>query len=220
MKHGVTVLLLAILATPAGEAAELIVFNDGRALEVGAWEAAGDQAILELKGGGRIIVPLARIATAQTLQEVPAPALEASTGQHDKQEAWRKMAGEYADRIALAATRHGLNPALLAAMAKVESDFDPYAVSRKGACGLLQLLPQTAERFGVKDLFDAEQNLDGGARYVRWLLDRFEGRTELALAAYNAGEQAVQRHGGIPPYPETRAYVALVLERTRQYPPG
>ena len=101
------------------------------------------------------------------------------------------------------------------AMAEAESAFDPYAVSHKGACGMLQLIPATAERFGVEDIFDVDQNLDGGARYMRWLLDRFEGRTDLALAAYNAGEEAVDRHGGIPPYRETRNYVSRILERVR-----
>ena len=77
---------------------------------------------------------------------------------------------------------------------------------------MLQLMPETAERFGVSDVFDASQNADGGARYLRWLLERYEGQTELALAGYNAGEAAVDRYQGIPPFPETKAYVARVLE--------
>ncbi len=76
-------------------------------------------------------------------------------------------------------------------------------------------MPATAERFGVEDVFDLEQNLDGGARYMRWLLDRFDERTDLALAAYNAGETAVDRYGGIPPYRETRNYVARILGNLR-----
>jgi soluble lytic murein transglycosylase-like protein len=115
--------------------------------------------------------------------------------------------------IEATARRHRVDPALLMAMAAVESNFDPFAVSSKGACGILQLIPATAERFGVVDVFDARENLNGGAGYLRWLLDRFEGETELALAAYNAGENAVDRYGGIPPYPETRDYVRRVLSR-------
>ena len=102
--------------------------------------------------------------------------------------------------------------ALLTALAEVESSFDPLAVSPKGARGLLQLMPATAERFGVGDPFDVAQNVEGGARYLSWLLDRFGGRADLALAGYNAGEGAVDRHRGVPPYPETRRYVRLVLE--------
>ena len=96
-------------------------------------------------------------------------------------------------------------------MARIESNFNVYAVSPKGACGILQLIPETAERFGVEDVFDAGENIDGGARYLRWLLERFDGDTRLALAAYNAGENAVQRYGGIPPYRETQDYVRKVL---------
>jgi soluble lytic murein transglycosylase-like protein len=135
---------------------------------------------------------------------------------------WRKAAGRYADAIAAAADRNALDRALLAAVAKVESNFNPYAVSPRGACGILQLMPGTAKRFGVTNVFDASQNIDGGARYLRWLLDRFKGRVDLALAGYNAGEGAVDRHRGIPPFAETEWYVLKVLDRavkTGQSPP-
>jgi soluble lytic murein transglycosylase-like protein len=101
-------------------------------------------------------------------------------------------------------------------VAKVESNFDPFAVSPRGACGILQLMPKTARRFGVEKIFDADQNIDGGARYLRWLLDRFGGRVDLALAGYNAGEGAVERHRGIPPFAETQWYVLKVLDRATQ----
>jgi soluble lytic murein transglycosylase-like protein len=97
-------------------------------------------------------------------------------------------------------------------MAQTESAFDPNAVSPRGARGLLQLMPETARRFGVRDSFDATQNVDGGAAYLSWLLERYSGRTELALAGYNAGEGAVDRYQGVPPFSETRNYVERVLE--------
>lgn len=115
--------------------------------------------------------------------------------------------------IAGAAARHGIPPALVEAVVAVESAGDPRAVSRKGAMGIMQLMPETAARFGVNDPFDAGESLDGGCAYLRWLLDRFDGSVTLALAAYNAGEGAVERHGGIPPYEETRRYVREVLSR-------
>jgi soluble lytic murein transglycosylase-like protein len=121
----------------------------------------------------------------------------------------RSTIDRYIDESA-AATR--IDPALLAAVISNESGFDPFATSRAGARGLMQLMPQTAASLGVTDAYDPEQNVRGGAHYLRALLDRF-GSIELAVAAYNAGPAAVARYGGIPPYVETRAYVRNVLAR-------
>ena len=112
------------------------------------------------------------------------------------------------------AIRHSINPHLVAALIHVESSFNPRAVSRKGACGLMQLLPETARRFGLtkkKDLYDPRKNLEAGVRYLKWLTQRFGGDTQKILAAYNAGEGAVQRFGGIPPYQETQSYVQKIF---------
>ena len=109
-----------------------------------------------------------------------------------------------------AAERNKLDPALVKAVIGVESGGNPTAVSPKGALGLMQLIPSTAERFGVGDVFDPVQNVEGGARYLRSLLNRYNGDLERTLAAYNAGESAVERSGGVPNYPETRAYVQRV----------
>lgn len=115
------------------------------------------------------------------------------------------------------AARYALDPALLKAVMHAESGFNPQALSPKGASGLMQLMPQTAQRFGVSDVFDPAQNVRGGARYLRILLRQFSGDARLALAAYNAGEHAVLRHQGIPPYPETRQYVRKVLSLRERY---
>ena len=112
------------------------------------------------------------------------------------------------------AGRYAINPYLVAAVVQVESSFNPRAVSRKGAHGLMQLLPATARRFGVqrrKDLFDPAKNLEAGIRYLKWLSERFSGDAARVLAAYNAGEGAVDRFGGVPPYPETRNYVTRIF---------
>ncbi len=118
--------------------------------------------------------------------------------------------GEFDPDILDAAALHQLSPALVKAVIKVESAFDQWAVSSKGAQGLMQLMPFTARRFGVSDPFNARQNIFAGTRYLRILLDLFGGDLDLALAGYNAGENAVRRHGGIPPYRETRNYVRKV----------
>jgi hypothetical protein len=117
-----------------------------------------------------------------------------------------------------AAMRHRVSERVIAAIIRVESNFNPRAVSPSGALGLMQLMPLTARIFGAHDAFDPAQNITAGARYLRQLLDRFGHDLPRALAAYNAGEQAVLRHGGIPPYPETRAFVARVLDLVRRDP--
>ncbi|MHB8484122.1 MAG: lytic transglycosylase domain-containing protein [Candidatus Acidiferrales bacterium] len=109
-----------------------------------------------------------------------------------------------------AAKRNHVDPALVQAVIQNESAWNPNAVSPKGAFGLMQLIPSTAERFGVGNVFDPAQNIEGGTRYLRELLDRYHGDLKKSLAAYNAGEQAVARFGGVPAYPETRAYVRKV----------
>jgi len=106
---------------------------------------------------------------------------------------------------------HGLDPALVDALVRVESGYNPTAVSRKGALGLMQLMPETAARLEIDDPFDPEQNVRGGVREFARLIDRYAGSLPLALAAYNAGEGAVATHRGIPPYPETREYVRRIL---------
>ena len=112
--------------------------------------------------------------------------------------------------IRAAATRYGVPEELVTAVIAVESEFNPRAVSRRGATGLMQLMPATAATFGVLDRLDAPQNIDGGVRHLRALMDRFANNLPLVLAAYNAGERPVAVYGGIPPYPETRRFVELV----------
>jgi soluble lytic murein transglycosylase-like protein len=208
--------LAAVLAAglPAW-AGSTVVFSDGRSMRVEDVERHGDTALLRLEGGGALAVPAERVANWPELsrgsdRSAPKEPVRSESPSLPSAD-WRRMAGEYAELIARTAEQHELDPALLTAVAQVESAFDPLAVSPKGARGLLQLMPETAERFGVEDPFDAADNVEGGARYLRWLLERYDGRTDLALAGYNAGEGAVDRHSGVPPYRETRRYVRRVL---------
>jgi soluble lytic murein transglycosylase-like protein len=115
-----------------------------------------------------------------------------------------------------AAARNQLPPQLIHSVIRVESNYNPHAVSSKGALGLMQLIPATARRFGVSDVFDPADNIQGGARYLKYLLDLFHNDYRLALAAYNAGEAAVARYGDVPPYAETRNYVVQVRKRIEE----
>jgi soluble lytic murein transglycosylase-like protein len=116
-----------------------------------------------------------------------------------------------------AARRHNVDVALVKAVIRAESDFVPRAISPKGALGLMQLMPATARRHNVWRAFEPQQNVEGGVTHLRYLLDRYGGNLRLALAAYNAGEKAVDAHGGVPPYPETLDYLARVLYFRNSY---
>ena len=118
--------------------------------------------------------------------------------------------------IQKAADKYNLTPKLISAVIKAESDFNADVISRAGAQGLMQLMPETAKELGVTDPFDVEQNIEGGVRYLRQMMDQFKGNVRLALAAYNAGPGAVQRYQGIPPYQETIQYVQKVLKFSLQ----
>lgn len=127
---------------------------------------------------------------------------------------------KYQAIIESSSIRYGVNKALITAIISVESCFNSKAVSRKGAQGLMQLMPVTARRFGVIDSFKPSENVGGGVRYLRFLLSRYKNNTKLAIAAYNAGEGAVDNYNGVPPYKETQAYVEKVLALQGRYASG
>ncbi|MGE0456139.1 MAG: lytic transglycosylase domain-containing protein [Vicinamibacteria bacterium] len=195
-------LALGLAALPAR--AEIAVLGNGHTFKVDRWRIERGLVRLELRGGGEVGVPVGQVlgfVPDEVADETRAPAAVAA-GVPD-------LAGLIVDT----ARRHGLDPELVAAVVAVESGYRSDAVSPKGAQGLMQLMPGTAGELGVADAFDAAQNLDGGARHLKALLARSGGNLRQALAAYNAGEAAVARHGGIPPYKETREYVERVLRR-------
>lgn len=194
---------LVALGLAAEARAEIALLASGLTLKLEAHRYEGESAILLLDGGGEITLP--RVAVRGI---VPDEVVEEVTGEFAA-----PGSGDVRDLAIAVARRHGLDPDLVLAVVGVESAFEPTAVSPKGAQGLMQLMPSTAAALGVEDAFDPAENLDGGVRHLGFLLALYGGDVVRALAAYNAGEGAVARHGGVPPYRETRAYVKRVLDR-------
>lgn len=225
--------LLAFPGAAFGAGATLVVFEDGRHLRVASFEVVGgDRLAVGLVGGGSMTIPLdvvERIVDEEYERPAPAgPERDERLALTDGAPAIRSVRAFSADspslsfslsssfpfsaQILAAAKEHKVDPAFIAAVIKVESNGHTHAVSRKGARGLMQLMPATARRLGVKSPFDPRDNIRGGVAYLAELAERFgETNAELILAAYNAGEHAVEEYGGVPPYRETRDYVKRVL---------
>lgn len=129
----------------------------------------------------------------------------------------RLAPGRLEEIIRSASNRYAVDPDLVRAVIKAESDFNTAARSPKGAQGLMQLMPDTARLHKVNNVYDPDENIDGGVRHLRLLLDRYQGNLRLTLAGYNAGIQAVEKYGGVPPYPETREYIRRVLDYHQRY---
>lgn len=193
-----------------------IALPAGEVLEIRRQPLAAPPALSDAAGVGVPVpammkeTPSAIVAPAEPTAAAPAAAPVAAALEPDllpKGATDRQSLRQMAARIA---QRHGVAEPLVHAVIEVESRYNPRAVSRAGAMGLMQLMPKTADRFSVADAFDPVQNVDAGVRYLKELLDRYSGQVRLALAAYNAGEEAVERHGGIPPYRETINYVQRV----------
>jgi hypothetical protein len=198
--------------------AELVLFREGRVVKAAGYRVVGEELEIELPGGGSYRVDLERVDRILDDEiEVETPAIPLPEGDRvvydlSYRAGRRPLFGSRFDALIEAeARRANVDAALVSAVIRAESNFEPRSVSRKGARGLMQLMPATARRLGVSKPFDARANVRGGVRYLRELADRFEGKPELVLAAYNAGENAVETHGGVPPYRETVQYVRRVL---------
>jgi hypothetical protein len=212
-------LLAAFLAPARPARAELVVMTDGEVLKVAAYETDGEQAMLSFDRGGQMTLPIGRVERVvddEVLPE-PEPVLAAEVAPPAPvnlafEESQPVPEGPYGPLIYETAKRHALNPQVVAALVRQESAGNPRAMSHKGARGLMQLMPATARRFGVEkgQLYIPERNVEAGVKYLRWLADRFPNDLARILAAYNAGEGAVDRYNGIPPYRETRDYVRRI----------
>jgi soluble lytic murein transglycosylase-like protein len=197
--------LTAISALPA--AAELVYLTSGRTLSVRGHRAEGDSIVLMLRAGGEMICDRTLVDRIEP-DEVPYPEPE-TLATAEQQGPVERAAVPYGELIDDLSATHGVDPVLVRAVIQVESAFAPNARSRKGARGLMQVMPATGRQYGADNLYDPRTNLDTGIRHLKSLLQKYE--RSVALAAYNAGEAAVKRFGGIPPYGETRSYVAKIL---------
>ncbi|HET7618115.1 MAG TPA: lytic transglycosylase domain-containing protein [Vicinamibacterales bacterium] len=196
---------LLLLATPAS--AEIVYLTSGRTLSVKDHREDGDSIVLSLRGGGEVTFSRSLVAKIVP-DEVPHPEPEEQAATPADAQSVLKST-PYGDIIATVSEAQGVNPLLVRAVIQVESNYQPRARSRKGAMGLMQLMPATARAYQVRKPFDPKANIEAGVRHLKTLIDRWG--VELALAAYNAGEGAVEHFQGIPPYRETRSYVSRIL---------
>ena len=202
------------LAFAAPASADIVRFTSGRTLSVETCKIDGDTATIALRGGGEMKAPASLIDEVLPDEYLhaapqPLPAFVPATRPVLSAADVRGMV----DRLA---ARYGVNAALAHALVQVESNYEPMAVSSKGATGLMQIMPALAREYALEDPFDPEKNLDTGLRHLRGLLDLFKSDVKLALAAYNAGLGAVTRYGGVPPYRETQNYVQRIMTLARR----
>jgi hypothetical protein len=183
--------------------ADYAVLRSGARLHITGYEKVGDQIILTVQGGSVEVAADELVSVEPETQFAP---IVAKTDPN----------APFGDLIHAAAQKHGVDEHLITHVIAVESNFNPKAVSRKQAQGLMQLLPTTAAKYSVANVFDPAQNIDAGTRYLKDLLAKYSGDVKLALAAYNAGPDMVTRYGGVPPFPETQKYVRAITQKLSQ----
>jgi membrane-bound lytic murein transglycosylase B len=207
-----------VVAGSSVASAEIVFMTSGRTVSVKGHSTTGDSVVLTLRSGGEVTLdktlidkiepdevphpePAPQVATPEPAQAVAEPTFQGSARLRDT---------AYADLIAAAAETHGVDPILVQALIQVESNYKPKARSSKGAMGLMQLMPSVARQYKVRNAYDPAANIAAGVKKLKGLIETFRD-TELALAAYNAGEGAVLKFNGIPPYRETQNYVKKIL---------
>ena len=196
LKRAALLLSLAVLAAPSLRA-EYVVLRSGQRLRVTGYQLLGDKYRLQIAGGSVEVAAedIVAIEPEDVFTPVPAKPI---------------VKPPFRELVEAAAARYSVDADLITSVIAVESNFDPKALSRKNARGLMQLLPETAARLGVQNIYDPQENIDAGTRYLRELLQKYNNDLVLTLAAYNAGPERVQQYGRVPPFPETLSYVRRV----------
>ena len=196
--------------------AEIVILSSGRTLSAKSHRVEGDSIVLQMRNGGEVTCNKSLIDKIVP-DEVPYPEPPPAAEQAPVQVAGEVPAiaaltmGPYEEIITSMAETHGVDPMLVRALIRVESGDQPTARSNKGAMGLMQLMPSTARQYNLRNPYDPTANIGAGVKHLKGLIDRMDGAIDMALAAYNAGEGAVKKFKGIPPYRETRNYVSRIL---------
>jgi len=213
----VAAVALAVVVMPGWAAdarAEIVHLTSGRTINVKSHRYDGSSIVLTLRTGGEVTCDrslIDKIVPDETPYPEPVTATPAAAETRPPVSvAGLLQATPYGEIIAAVSEAHGVDPLLVRALIQVESNYKPQARSRKGAMGLMQLMPSTARVYNVRNPFDPKANIEAGIKHLKSLIDRFDG-IEIALAAYNAGEGAVEKFNGVPPYRETRTYISRIL---------
>jgi soluble lytic murein transglycosylase-like protein len=218
------VLVLGLLVASDARA-DIVVFKNGRTMSAKSYTVVGDMATLVLRNGGAVTFPssiVERVEADEVPYDSPFDSRDSASGVplaqgRPTQQAEALIsdatlaARPFADLISTVAAQHDLDARLVHAVIEQESNYEARARSKKGARGLMQLMPATARQYGVRNSYDPKSNIEAGVRHLKALLSRLD--LPAALAAYNAGEATIQRYGGLPPYPETQTYVRNILRR-------
>lgn len=219
-------LVFLVFLWPAITRASLVIFTDGQVVRCADYKVEGKNVEIFVPGGGSYTTSLMLVERVIDDEIPPAPAVMAEAARKSSVVAdltfhpnrGPLFGSSYDPLIVQICRKANLDAALVSAVIRAESNFNPRAVSRKGARGLMQLMPSTARRLGVRHSFDPRANIAGGVKYLKELAGRFQNRPELILAAYNAGEDAVATYGGTPPYSETTGYITRILKWWKPLP--
>lgn len=211
-RYGLLIVLALVLGTAAPAYAEIVYLSSKKTISVQSHRVEGDSVVLTLRGGGEVTCDkslIEKIVPDEVPYVDPKAAQAAATTAEQTVDPNVLVETPFGEVIAAVSEAHGVNPMLVRALIQVESNYKPRARSNKGAMGLMQLMPSTAREYNVRNPYDPKANIAAGVKHLKSLIDRWG--VELALAAYNAGEGAVKKFNGVPPYRETRNYVSRIL---------
>jgi soluble lytic murein transglycosylase-like protein len=206
-------IILAVLAfsLAAMGSADVLVLNTGKTLRIESYRVDGGNMAIEINEHSDMVIPLGWVREIRSEPNPPAQVIDESTDGGPAID----LDSAFIHHVQSVSRKYAMDWRLVTAVMKVESNFNPAAVSKKGALGLMQLMPDTAKLYRVRDPYDPKQNIAGGVKHLKRLMARYNNKLELVLAAYNSGEKNVDHYGGIPPFVETREYVQKVLQLYR-----